>query len=191
MKRFIFHTAVMLVLAGTAAGSLTACSGSSSGSSGGGSTSKVTIGENADAAPNGYDPLLYSAGQFNFFAGLYDALFVTDASGKVSPSLVATSTDNADHTVLTLTLRDGVTFSDGSTLTSQLVKDNLDRRSDATLAAYGQISATGSSAIKTIATPDAKTVVITWASAQATGASNLADEAGVIVGTKGLQNRPR
>src|SRR5689334_5324873 len=68
-------------LAATAAlaTSLAACGGGSSSAGGSGSTSTVTIGENADAAPNGYDPLLYSAGQFNFFAGLYDALFVTDA----------------------------------------------------------------------------------------------------------------
>jgi peptide/nickel transport system substrate-binding protein len=148
----------------------------------------VTIGKDADSAPNGYDPLLYSAGQFDFFAGLYDALFVTDAAGKVQPSLVSSFTDSPDHTQLTLKLRQGVTFTDGSTLDSALVKQNLDRRSDATLAAYGQIAPTGSSAIKEVATPDAQTVVITWATPQANGPTNLADEPGVIVGSKGLQN---
>jgi peptide/nickel transport system substrate-binding protein len=168
--------------------SLAACGGSGSPANASSSTDTVTIGENADAAPNGYDPLLYSAGQFNFFAGLYDALFVTDAQGAVTPSLVSSFTDSADHRTLTLKLRQGVTFTDGSTLDSALVKQNLDRRSDKTLAAYGQIAPTGSSAITSIATPDAQTVVITWATPQAMGANNLADEAGVIVGKQGLAN---
>ena len=166
---------------------LTACSGAGgSGSAGATSTSTVTIGENSDAAPNGYDPLLYSAGQFNFFAGLYDALFVTDASGAVKPSLVSSFTSSKDNKTLTLKLRSGVTFTDGSKLTSALVKQNLDRRSDSALAAYGQIAKTGSSAITNIATPDASTVVISWAQPQANGGSALADEPGVIVGSKGL-----
>jgi peptide/nickel transport system substrate-binding protein len=79
-----------------------------------------------------------------------------------------------------------VTFTDGSKLTSSLVKQNLDRRSDPTLAAYGQLSKTGSSAITDIATPDSSTVVITWAQPQANGGSALADSAGAIIGSKGI-----
>lgn len=169
--------------------SLAACSagGGASGGSGSGS-SKVTIGENADAAPNGYDPLLYSAGQFSFFAGLYDALFVTDASGTVKPSLVSSSTSSKDNRQLTLKLRKGVTFTDGSTLTSALVKQNLDRRNDPTLAAYGELAKTGPTAIADITTPDTRTVVITWAQPQADGPANLADETGVIIGSTGVAN---
>jgi peptide/nickel transport system substrate-binding protein len=184
MNRFTVRTGAALVAAGSLV-SLAACGGGSSASSGGsasGGTTKVTIGEDSDSAANGYDPLLYSSAQFSFFSGLYDSLFVTDKDGNAQPSLVASSSDNADHTQLTLTLRDGVTFTDGSTLDSALVKKNLDRRSDKTLAAYGQLS----TAIKDVAAPDAKTVVITWAKPQATGASNLADTAGVIVGSKGI-----
>jgi peptide/nickel transport system substrate-binding protein len=176
------------VLAAGALTSLAACGGSSASGSTSAGTSQVTIGENADAAANGYDPLLYGNAQFSFFAGLYDALFVTDASGKPSPGLVSDFISSPDNTQLTLTLRDGVTFTDGSTLDSALVKANLDRRTDAALSSYGQIAPTGSSAISDIATPDAKTVVITWAAPQATGPSILADEAGVIVGKEGLAN---
>ena len=81
--------------------SLTACSGSAAGAGAKG-TSTVTVGENSDAAPNGYDPMLYSAGQFSFFAGLYDALFVTDAAGNPKPSLVASSSSSKDNKTLTL-----------------------------------------------------------------------------------------
>ena len=66
------------------------------------------------------------------------------------------------------------------------MKKNLDRRNDSALAAYGQLAKGGASEITEVATPDAKTVVITWAKPQATGQTALADEAGVIVGAKGV-----
>jgi len=180
-RRLVVRTGAALVAA-AAATSLAACGGSSSAAST--STAKVTIGADSDAAANGYDPLLYGSAQFSFFAGLYDALFVTDANGDVQPSLVTSSESSADNSQLTLHLKDGVTFTDGSTLDSAVVKQNLDRRSDPTLAAYGQLAR----AIKDVATPDAQTVVITWAAPQANGASSLADEPGVIIGSKGLED---
>ena len=48
----------------------------------------LTMALDSDAAASGYDPLLYSQGQFTFFSSMYDALFVTDTDGKVAPSLV-------------------------------------------------------------------------------------------------------
>ena len=59
---------------------------------------------------------------------LYDSLFVTQPDGTVEPSLVTEFENNADNTQTTLTLRDDVTFTDGSTLDAELVKANLDRR---------------------------------------------------------------
>jgi peptide/nickel transport system substrate-binding protein len=187
MNRFTTRAGVAL-LAAVVATSLAACGGKGGGSASQSASDTVTIASNADSAPNGYDPLLYAQGQYFFFASLYDALFVTDPSGKVQPSLVSSFTSNSTNTELTLKLRQGVTFTDGSTLDSALVKQNLDRRSDKTLPAYGQLASTGSSAIKSVATPDAQTVVITWATPQATGPSNLADEAGVIIGKQGVQS---
>ncbi len=164
--------------------SLAACSG---GSGGGASAAKtLTFGENSDAAPTGYDPLLYSAGQSTFFNGLYDSLFVTDKNGVAQPSLVKSFTTSADKLTLTLKLRTGVTFTDGSKLTAAVVKSNLDRRTDKTLTSYGALAAGGAAAIKSVTAPDAETVVITWAAPQATGQNNLVDEEGMIVGPKGI-----
>ncbi len=73
--------------------------------------------------------------------------------------------NNADNTQLTLTLKDGVTFTDGSTLDSTLVKANLDRRSDPSLPIYQQFAKGGGAEITDVAAPDPKTVVITWADA--------------------------
>lgn len=171
-----------------AALTLTACGGGSgsSSTSGASASSTVTIAVDSDAAATGYDPLLYSQGQYQFFSTLYDALFVTDADGAVQPNLVTKFETNADKTALTLTLKTGVTFTDGSTLDAALVKANLDRRSDTDLAAYGQIAAGGASEITDVTAKDATTVVITWKAPQANGENALADEPGVIVGKAGI-----
>jgi peptide/nickel transport system substrate-binding protein len=187
MNRFTTRTGPALVAAGAMV-ALAACGG---GSSGGGSTSQsasdtLTFAYDADAAPTGYDPLLYSQGQFTFFSALYDALFVTTPEGTVEPSLVTEFSNNAENTQTTLTLRDDVTFADGSTLDSTLVKANLDRRTDENLEAYGAVAPGGASEISDVQAPDPQTVVITWAKPQATPENNLVDTAGVIVGPDGV-----
>src|SRR3954464_10954044 len=122
MNRFTVRTG-MAVMAAAAVASLAACGG---GSGGGGSSASgsdtMTVALNADASPNGYDPLLYSQGQFQFFSAMYDALFVTGTDGKVQPSLVTDFSNSPDNLQLTLKLKEGVTFADGSTLDSTLVK---------------------------------------------------------------------
>src|SRR3954468_8191054 len=187
MNRFISRPGVA-VTAAVALASLAACSG---GGGGGGASSQsptdtLTFALNADAAPNGYDPLLYSQGQFKFFSALYDSLFVTQPDGTVEGSLVSDFSNNADNTQTTLALRDGVTFTDGSTLDAQLVKDNLDRRSDTDLEAYGALGEGQAAAITDVTAQDDKTVVITWAAPQTSPEKNLVDTAGVIVGADGV-----
>jgi peptide/nickel transport system substrate-binding protein len=176
-------TAVIAVAAVT---TLAACGG---GGGGGGSQSPsdtLTFAYDADAAPTGYDPLLYSQGQFTFFSALYDALFVTAADGSIEPSLAESFENNAENTQTTLTLREGVTFADGSELTAELVKANLDRRSDADLEAYGAFAPGGASEITDVQAPDPRTVVISWAKPQASPDSSLVDTAGIIVGPDGV-----
>jgi peptide/nickel transport system substrate-binding protein len=189
MNRFISRPG-LAVTAAVAVVSLAACGG---GNGGGGSSSSasdtVTVALNADASPSGYDPLLYSQGQFQFFSALYDALFVTDTDGKVQPSLVTNSSTSPDNLKLTLTLKDGVTFADGSTLDSTLVKANLDARSNTDLLINGTLGAHGSQEITDVSAPDPKTVVITWAKPQAHGETALADTNGVIVGKDAVADR--
>jgi peptide/nickel transport system substrate-binding protein len=175
------------VTAAVAAVSLAACGGGNGG--GGGSASAddtVTIALDVDAAPGGYDPLLYSQSQFQFFASLYDSLFVTQPDGTVEGSLVTDFENNAENTQTTLTLRDDITFTDGSKLDSTVVKANLDRRVDPLLEAYGSIAPGQAAEISDVQAPDPQTVVITWAKPQATPENNLVDTAGVIVGPDGV-----
>ncbi|WP_241176163.1 ABC transporter substrate-binding protein, partial [Modestobacter sp. KNN46-3] len=189
LRRPTLMRAGVAVLATGALTSLAACGG---GGEGGGGTSSqspsdtLTFAYDADAAPTGYDPLEYSQGQFTFFSALYDSLFVTQPDGTVAPSLVTEFSNNEDDTQTTLTLRDGVTFADGSELTAEVVKANLDRRNDADLEAYGALATGGASEIVDVAAPDPQTVVITWAQPQASPENNLTDTAGVVVGPDGL-----
>ena len=57
---------------------------------------------------------------------LYDTLTEPDADGAIQPSLAESVTANDDSTVWTITLREGVTFHDGTALDATVVKNNLD-----------------------------------------------------------------
>lgn len=57
---------------------------------------------------------------------IYDTLTIPDADGEYVPFLAEAVEPNADATEWTITLRDGVTFHDGSELTAEVVRNNLD-----------------------------------------------------------------
>jgi len=172
-----------------AVAAISACGSSGSANSARADAGTVSIGTNADPAAFGYDPAALSGGgEVTFFQALYSSLFTTTSAGTVEPELATGYTFNADKTVLTLTLRQGVKFTDGSTLTSTLVKENLDRRSSPLLGAYGMFAKGGSAEILNVAAPSPSTVVITFAKPEASAPSLLADDAGRIVGGKAVAN---
>jgi peptide/nickel transport system substrate-binding protein len=57
---------------------------------------------------------------------IYDTLTRPNAEGEVEPWLAESVEPNEDATVWTITLREGVKFHDGSDLTAEVVKNNLD-----------------------------------------------------------------
>ncbi len=57
---------------------------------------------------------------------IYDTLTVPDGEGGFQPFLAESVEPNADYTRWTIALRDGVTFHDGTPLTAEVVKNNLD-----------------------------------------------------------------
>ncbi|HWU59542.1 MAG TPA: ABC transporter substrate-binding protein [Microbacteriaceae bacterium] len=188
------RSAAVIAAVAISALTLSACSGSS-GSGGSGAavdTSKLTIGIQADMAPNGYDPLRYSTGQRIFFEGMYDSLFMLNNDGKTVPDLVKKFSYNADNTQMTLDLKTNVKFTDGSELTADLVKKNLDYRSQAGalgLNAYTQFGAGQTTEIKDVTVVDDHTVTLTFASAQPAFQANLAFPSGAIVGASGVADR--
>ncbi len=57
---------------------------------------------------------------------IYDTLAAPNAEGEIVPSLAQSIEPNEDFSQWTITLREGITFHDGSALDAQIVKDNLD-----------------------------------------------------------------
>ncbi len=57
---------------------------------------------------------------------IYDTLTRPDAEGKYEPWLAESVEPNADATVWTIKVREGVKFHDGTDLTGEVVKNNLD-----------------------------------------------------------------
>ena len=57
---------------------------------------------------------------------LYDTLAAPDADGEIQPFLAESIEHNDDFTQWTITIREGITFHDGSELTAEVVKNNLD-----------------------------------------------------------------
>ena len=59
-------------------------------------------------------------------AAVYDTLTVPNSQGESTPYLAKSVEPNADYTEWTITLREGVTFHDGTPLDADAVKQNLD-----------------------------------------------------------------
>jgi peptide/nickel transport system substrate-binding protein len=59
-------------------------------------------------------------------SAIYDTLTRPNAEGGAEPWLAESVEPNDDYTQWTITLRDGITFHDGSPLTAEVVKNNLD-----------------------------------------------------------------
>lgn len=57
---------------------------------------------------------------------IYDTLTVPNGEGEFVPNLAESVTPNADYTVWTIRLRSGIAFHDGTPLTADVVRNNLD-----------------------------------------------------------------
>ncbi|MGO4236194.1 ABC transporter substrate-binding protein [Pseudarthrobacter sp. YAF2] len=167
-------------------GSLAACGGGSSQTAAKADTSSLTLAIDSDSASFGFDPLRVSAAQRQFFEGLYDSLMTLQPDGSAGPGLAKDFSYNADNTVLTLNLKDDVTFTDGSKLDAALVKANLDRRSDPALSAYSAVAKGGAQEITSVDVVSPTQVALTFAKPQPGFEKNLASTTGMIVGKNGV-----
>ena len=62
----------------------------------------------------------------NYAQTIYDTLTILNDDGKMVPFLAKSVEHNADATVWTVTLRDGIVFHDNTPLTATVVKNNID-----------------------------------------------------------------
>ena len=83
----------------------------------------ITIFTPGGAAPD-FDPAMGSVNQYNFLAPVYDPLIRRDSDGKFEPSL-ATEWAYTTPAEFTMTIRDGVKFTDGTALDATAVKANI------------------------------------------------------------------
>ncbi|WP_249776524.1 ABC transporter substrate-binding protein [Leifsonia sp. C5G2] len=139
---------------------LAGCAGASS-SSAGGTDASIAIGSlyepvNLDNTAGGGQGVTEALN-----GNVYEGLFKLADDGKVEPLLATKYTTSEDGLTYTFTLRDGVKFHSGKALTSADVKRSIERvtAKDSQSARKSQLAV-----IKSIDTPDDKTVTITLSS---------------------------
>ena len=138
-----------LALTGCAAGGDDGASGDS------GRADRLTL--TAIVAPTSYD--IGQGAEYGnrspFFQAVFDTLLQKNAEGEIEPWLATDWEYNHDNTVLTLTLRDDVEFTDGTKLDADAVVASLERFRDGTSPQAATFAG------KDFAAPDATTVTIT------------------------------
>ena len=175
------RAAVAAAAAAVAAAALAAC-GTSSGGAGPVATAAaptngvLKLGFNADPGQPP-DPDVYYAGNgLALTTNLYEGLvrYSDGAAATVVPDLATSWSVNAAHTVYTFHLRHGVTFHDGTPFTSAAVQADFERR----LAVNGG-PAYMAMGVKSFATPDQYTSVITLKAPNSAFLDELASPYGV------------
>jgi peptide/nickel transport system substrate-binding protein len=186
MKRRTFLAATGAT--GAVAG-LAACGGSDNGSSGGSGSTTLTVA--AGVAPQPWDPK--DAGLGNnawYYQPVYDPLLHVDTDGEITENLATAWEYDDTATVLTLTLREGVTFTDGTAFDATAVKANLESTKTGSNEA-----ATNIASIASVEAVDATTAKITLSAPDPSLLSNLATVSGMmaspkVVGQASLQTTP-
>ncbi|GAA0945398.1 ABC transporter substrate-binding protein [Kribbella koreensis] len=137
----------------------------------------LTVALSAD--PDKLDPTLSRSLYSRYvFHTMCEKLYDLGPDAKIVPQLAtALPTVSPDGLSLSIPLREGVKFADGTTLDSAAVKLSINR--GLTLPASGRKSELGP--ISSIETPDAKTVVIKLSKPFAPLTAALADRAGMVL----------
>ncbi|GAA2998705.1 ABC transporter substrate-binding protein [Microbacterium aurantiacum] len=164
-----------------AALALTGCAGGGDAGDGGdGSGGTLTLG--AIIEPLTLDPAGSEWGNRSpYYQAMYDTLLVATPEGTIEPWLATAWEYNDDNTVLTMTLRDDVTFSDGSELTADVVVENLQRFKDGTSpdASYFAL-------VDTFEAVDESTVAITLSEPNPALLNYLTRDAGLIASSEAI-----
>jgi peptide/nickel transport system substrate-binding protein len=115
----VVATAAILALSG--------CSAGGSGDTGGsGSSSGGTLSLGLITPPASFSAQNANwANQSPYMQAVYDSLVKADPDGTIQPNLATDWSYNDDKTVLTLTLRDDVTFTDGEKFNADVAAQNL------------------------------------------------------------------
>ena len=129
--------------------------------------------------PVGLDPHITNATSTrNMLENVYDTLVMFDSSLQIVPGLAESWTASDDGLTWTFTLREGVTFHDGTPLSSSDVEFSIERISDPAIASP---RADDFAVVASIETPDDRTVVMNLTEPFSPLLSKLAASLNVIV----------
>lgn len=177
-------------VAAAAAAALLLSGCGSDGGSGGSDAAALSVGVNA-ADHNSWDPSQLQGGPFAlFWTTAYDTLLYRAPDGSLAPGAAEEWSYNDDNTVLTLTLRDGMAFPDGTPVDAEAAARTLEGTRDGTGPDAGFLAA-----VEGVDTPDERTVVLELAYPDPALPYYLANSAGVIghpdhLGTEGIETEP-
>ncbi|WP_285241642.1 ABC transporter substrate-binding protein [Pseudarthrobacter sp. MEB009] len=181
MRKIIGTAAVTAVLA------LTACTGASQNDPA--ATAELDIA--AIGTPESFSPGNFGTGPTTMFLQpVYDTLFRNDNEGEPTENIVTKWSYDEARTALSLTIREGVKFTDGASLDAEAVKANLDSARKGTGEAGGQLRF-----IQDVVVKDATNLVVTLSAPDPSLVPNLGGTAGVLaspkaLGTPALDNTP-
>ncbi|MFM9606509.1 ABC transporter substrate-binding protein [Streptomyces turgidiscabies] len=134
---------------------LTACTGQdtsgNTGTAGNTTKDKLVLGITADM--NGWDPSSAPPYQAWGYEAAYDKVVNCNKDWSLAPAAATSWEISADKKSFTAHLREGMKFSDGTPVTSQSVKENFALLAKLAPDRYGGIK---------FATPDSRTITITW-----------------------------
>lgn len=129
-------------------------------------------------SPTTWDPHKLAQDYNNFVIfPVYDRILDTDAAGVVTPGLAQKWEFSADGLTLTLTMRDGVKFHDGTAVDAAAVKANLDKA----ITGKGMLAAALLQVVSNVEATDSKIVKLTLKQQAAYLPSVLANRAGALV----------
>jgi peptide/nickel transport system substrate-binding protein len=134
------------------------------------------------AEPDQLDPTLSRSLYSRYvFSAMCEKLYDVDAQVHVVPQLASALPKTSDGgRTITIPVRDGITFADGTPFNAQAVKATLER--NLTLEGSGRKSELGP--VASIEAPDATTVVVHYKEPFAPLTAALADRAGMIMSPK-------
>ncbi|GAB3596400.1 ABC transporter substrate-binding protein [Microbacterium tumbae] len=126
MRRSTIRRAISAAAAAVVVAALiTACTGGGEAPPEGGSAEKLTLAVTLDSGP--WEPALLQNGhQAQYWNAVYDTLLHMEPDTTIVPGMAESWEYNDDNTVLTLHLREGITFSDGAPFTADAVRANVE-----------------------------------------------------------------
>ena len=182
------HRTRGIVAVGVAALLLTACGSSGGAENTGGNPAAPAQTEDAitvasQTPPPSMDPVDASGASVPYFQAVYDTLIHRNPDGSHSPWLATDWELDEAKTTLTLTLREDVTFDDGTPLDADAVKENLDRFKEA-----GGAEAVRAATTESVEVIDDYTVALHFESPDPAVIDALSDAYGFIANPAGFED---